>query len=148
MKYSEFSDIERGITDADLEDVERSLGFTFPQEVRHHYLQYNGGSPTRYLFKKGDMVYVVHQFLPIKYGKHRFEESFYNLKIKAEILPKHLIPFAVDPGGDYYCFSVRKDDNGSVWIYRGDYSDNPDKAVEFLAGSFNQFLESMETDES
>src|SRR5262249_54572364 len=147
MGQKKFVETEPGIDDADLDEVERTLGFTFPKELRSHYLRYNGGSPTKYLFKKGETVFVVHEFLPVKYGKHLFEQSFRNLKIEAEILPKHLAPFAVDPGGDYYCFSVRKKDIGSIWIYRGEYYDEPERATEFLAKSLNEFVSNMVADE-
>ena len=133
--------------DADLDDVERSFHFTFPKEVRSHYLRYNGGSPTNYLFKKDDTVFVVQELLPVKYGKHLFEQSFRNLKVEAEVLPKHLVAFAMDPGGDYYCFSVGDKDVGSIWIYRGEYSDEPDRAMEFLAPSLNEFVERLVADE-
>ncbi len=147
MEENEFVETEQPITEAELDDVERTFHFTFPMQVRSHYLRYNGGSPTNYLFKKDDTVFVVHEFLPVKYGKHLFETSFRNLKVEAEILPKHLVPFALDPGGDYYCFSVRDKDAGSIWIYRGEYSDEPERAVQFIAKSLNEFVESMVADE-
>lgn len=147
MDQNEFVDTERMITDADLDHVEGSFHFTFPKEVRNHYLRYNGGSPSKYLFSKDGTIFVVHEFLPVKYGKHLFEQSFRNLKVEPDILPKHLVAFATDAGGDYFCFSVRDKDVGSIWIYRGEYSDEPDRAVQFLANSLNDFVEGMEADE-
>jgi hypothetical protein len=148
MEQNEFVGTEQGITDADLDEVERTFRFIFPKKVRSHYLRYNGGSPTNYLFKKDHTVFVIHEFLPVKYGKHLFEQSFRNLKNEAAVLPKHLVPFAVDPGGDYYCFSVRDKDVGSIWIYRGEYSEEPDSAVEYLAKSLDDFVGGMVADEA
>lgn len=143
MQQNEFVGTERGITEADLGAVELSLHFAFPGAFRSHYLRYNGGSPTNCIFKKDDVVYVLHEFLPVKYGKHLFEQSFRSLKVEDEIIPVHLVPFAVDPGGDYYCFSVSDEDGGAIWIYRGEYSDDPDRAVQFLARSLEEFLGGM-----
>lgn len=136
------------VTTGDLTEVEREFDFLFPADFKGHYRNRNGGRPKNNLFKKDDTVFVFNEFLPIKYGKSNclFEDVFRDLKIEQEVLPKHLIPFGDDPGGDYYCFSVRENDAGSIWIYRGEYSDNPDRAVEFLARSLNEFVEGMVTE--
>jgi len=137
------------VTASDLAEVERTFGFSFPAAFSNHYLTYNGGRPQKNLFKKNDSVFVVSEFLPIKYGRANclFEDVFRDLKVEGEVLPKHLVAFADDPGGDYYCFSVRNKDFGSIWIYRGEYSDEPDKAVNFLTNSLNEFVENMVADE-
>jgi len=143
-----FTETEQPLTSNDLAKVELAFGFSFPADFRDHYLRHNGGRPQKSLFKKDDTVFVVSEFLPIKYGNMLFEDCFRDLKIEREVLPEHLVGFAVDPGGDYYCFSVRDNDYGSIWIYRGEHSDDPERAVEYLAPSLTKFLESMEPDES
>lgn len=147
MDQNEFVDTERMVTNSDLDHIERAFHFTFPKQVRSHYLDYNGGSPKKYLFSKDGAIIVVHEFLPVKYGKHLLEQAFSNLKVDSDVLPEHLVAFATDAGGDYFCFSIRDKDAGSIWIYRGEYSDEPDRAVRFLANSLNEFVEGMEADE-
>lgn len=146
---AEFIRTVQPVTISDLGEVERAFGFSFPADFRDHYLTHNGGRPPQYLFKKDDTVFVVSEFFPIKYGRANcsFEDVFRDLKIEREVLPKHLVPFADDPGGDFYCFSVSDNEVGSIWIYRGEYSDEPDRAVEFLAPSLNEFLENMVAEE-
>lgn len=136
---------EQPVTSSDLDEVERAFGFSFPAAFRGHYLRHNGGSPEEYLFKQNDTVFVVNNFFPIKYGRINclFEDVFRDLKIERQVLPKHLVAFADDPGGDYYCFSVGAKDAGTIWIYRGEYSDEPDRAVQLLAKSLNEFVENM-----
>jgi hypothetical protein len=138
------------VTSSDLGVVERAFGFSFPADFRAHYLNHNGGRPQNNLFKKDDTVFVVSEFFPIKYGRANslFEDVFRDLKMDQEVLPKHLVPFADDPGGDYYCFSIREKDAGSVWIYRGEYSDDLERAVTYLAKSLPEFIENLEADES
>ena len=135
------------LTNADLIEVEKAFHFTFPSEFRRHYLRYNGGSPERNLFKKNNRIFVVQEFLQIKFGTREFEETFRDFKIDNEILPKNLVPFAVDPGGDYYCFSIGDEDRGSIWFYVGEYHDQQDRAAEYLTKSLPAFLEGMTREE-
>ncbi|HLN26642.1 MAG TPA: SMI1/KNR4 family protein [Gemmataceae bacterium] len=147
MDNNTFVDTEKDISDADLSRVEETFGFSFPSAVRLHCLKYNGGSPQKYLYKAGDTIFVVHEFLPIRYGKDRLEDTIQSLKHDDEILPKHLVPFAVDPGGDYYCFSVRSQDQGTIWFYIGDYHDEPEKAAVYVAESLPEFIQGMTEEE-
>ena len=142
---NQFIRTKQSVSNADLKNVEKILGFKFPKEFRNHYLSVNGGRPERNLFKKDDVIYVVSEFLPIKFGTkdYLFEDVNLHLKIEREILPQDLIAFADDPGGDFYCFNKA----GEIWIYRGDYSDDPDNAVTFLAKSLSEFIDGMFQDE-
>jgi len=137
-----FVKTEQPVTNTDLDEVQRKFGFSFPVEFRDHYLKQNGGRPRNSLYEKDDTVFVVSAFFPIKYGNCLFEDVVRDLK-EQEAFPKYLVPFADDPGGDHYCFSVREKDAGSIWIFRWDYYDDPKRAVEFLAPSLNEFIESM-----
>ena len=96
MQDNPFVDFEQPITSADLDAVEQRFGFAFPRELRAHYLNYNGGCPTKYLFAKDDRVHVVQQFLALRYGADTFEQTFEDLKVAGAILPAHLVPFAID----------------------------------------------------
>jgi hypothetical protein len=147
---AEFIRTVQPVTSSELTEVERAFGFSFPAAFREHYLIHNGGRPKNNLFKKDDTVLVVSEFLPIKYGRANclFEDVFRDLKVERDVLPKHLVAFADDPGGDYYCFSVSHKDAGTIWIYRGEYYDNPERAVTYLADSLPVFIESLVADES
>lgn len=144
----DFIDAEQPVTSTDLAEVERSLDFIFPPQFRSHYLTHNGGSPRRCLFHGKETIHVVNQFLPIKYGRkdYRFEDVYRDLKVERGILPKHLVAFADDPGGDFYCFSVRDQDAGSIWLYIGEYGDEPKRASKFLAPSLADFLAGLRED--
>ena len=148
-KHNEFTDTERPISVADLDKIERALGLAFPPDVREHYLKRNGGSPNRYLFKRDDRVYVVQGFLSVRFGPshNRLENVFQDLKIDREILPKKLVPFAIDPGGDYYCFSVDEVDKGAIYVFVGEHADAPERATLRLANSLPEFIEGMVDDE-
>jgi hypothetical protein len=130
----------------DLARVERTFGFQFPEEIRKHYLAYNGGGPTRYVFKAGDRLHVVNEFLPIRYGErgNLLEDALRALRIDRHVLPDRLIPFAVGPGGDYYCFSAQETTEGSIYLCMGEYLVTaPEKAVRFLAASLPSFINAL-----
>lgn len=147
MKENEFINTKEPVLDTDLNHLEHMLGFSFPVEVRVHYLRYNGGSPTRNLFKADDRVFVVSQFLSISHGKVLFETSFRHLKEDHNILPNHLVPFAMDPGGDYYCFSTRPEDLGTIWFFIGERYEDPARASVYLAKSLTDFVNQLVEDD-
>lgn len=132
------------VTDADLDSIERRLGFKFPLEFRAFYKLHNGGMPvSNRLHRSASAEAVLHVVLPVKHGRHVLEDAVDSLKVSRQILPEHLVPFGVDPGGDYFCFSTRDEDVGSVWIFRGDYFDDLDAALSRLADSLPEFLEGL-----
>ncbi len=114
-----FTNSRLAITDSDLSEVEQRFAFKFPPEFRAFYLGTNGGQPdlNRFVDDKGPCI--VHEFLPIKHGGTgvvRLETSIQRVRVERDLLPKHLIQFAVDPGGDYYCFSIRQAELGAVIV--------------------------------
>src|SRR5258708_7250633 len=125
---------------ADLDDVEGRFGFKFPKEFRDHYLQFNGGYPEKDRFVDHAGVCIIHEFLPIRYGNAdlTLEHSVQQVKVNSSLLPAYLVQFAVDPGGDYYCFSTRENDYGAIYMFRMD--GNPQRMGEFLSTSLNEFL--------
>jgi hypothetical protein len=145
-----FSNTKSPVTGADLDDVERRFAFRFPPEYREFYLHTNGGQPDPNRFTDAGGPCIVHEFLPIKYGgmgASTLEASVHLLKVERHLLPEHLVQFAVDPGGDYYCFSVRRDELGAVYLFHMDCYSNPNNAAEYLAGSLGEFLSKLKKKE-
>ena len=63
------------------------------------------------------------------------------LKIDKHLIPTHLIPFADDPFGNLYCFSVRTNDFGAIyWLSLEQLGNDKPRFVE---KSLNQFLEKL-----
>ena len=141
---------EDAITASDLQAVQESCGFKFPPEFREHYLRHNGGEPQRYVFRSGEKVLAVHAFLPVKNGPEGglFEDTYRRLKEERAVFPEHLVPFAVDPVGDYFCFSVRSGDEGAIYHFVGEYIPDYERAITKLSDSLESFLLSLEDDNS
>jgi len=130
---------------ADFKDVQQSLGFALPAEIRNHYTHMNGGRPKNNIFRKGDETFRVLAFLPIKYGEpgDTLEETYRRVRSANPFFPEYLVPIAVDDGGDFYCFSRRDEDHGAIYYYRNDYFDEPQRAIVYLAPSLDSFLSSL-----
>ena len=145
MMYNHIVDLESPVNNADLIAIERRFGFSFPDTVRMHYLAFNGGRPVKNLFQKDGEYFQIQEFLPIKHGRAgcRFEDAYQDLVIDTPEFPKYLMPIAVDPGGDYYCVSMRPRDVECIYCHVHEYFDDPDRAVIYLARSINEFLNGM-----
>jgi len=148
VSFPEFQGCERAITDSDLDAVERRLGINLPLDLRQHYLHFNGGRPVPsfYLFDGG--VYKVEKFPPIKYGKQEltFEATYARLVLGNDDFPENLIPFAYDPGGEFFCYSVAKSSFGSIWCTCGDNYAVQDEGPVELAQSLHEFLDKLQSD--
>ena len=142
-----FTPTGTSLAPADLDEIEQRFGFKFPQAFREHYLVHNGGSPDKNRFAGENGRFIVHDFLPMKRSAlvtlDTLETTVQCLKIDQQLIPVHLVPFAVDPGGDYYCFCTRQDEEGSIYLYRMDHFREPERAAEYLAPSLGEFLSGL-----
>lgn len=142
-----FTDTQTQLTAHDLDEIEHQFGFVFPLSVRSHYLVYNGGQPTndRYVFADG--MYIIHEFIPMKYGPSRLtlEATLLRLKYGQHVLPDHIIPIAVDPGGNYYCFSALPADGENIYYYDTEGRSSVDSQPVFLAPSLSFLLLNLVT---
>ena len=139
-----FINSQRPLTESELGEIEQQFNFRFPKDFRELYLHFNGGRPekSRFIDEKGPCIF--HELLPIKYGNplNILETSIRRVKIDNALLPDHLVQFGVDPGGDYFCFSSRESDFGSIYLYHMDRRDSS-RAIEYLTGSLNEFLRKL-----
>src|ERR1700730_4032622 len=100
---------------SDLDQVERQFGFAFPSALRDLYLRYNGGRPDKDRFVDDSGACIVAEFLAIKHGKASLTLEATMLRVR-HLLPDHLVPFAVDQGGNFFCFSTRESDPEAVFL--------------------------------
>ncbi|MBX4262270.1 SMI1/KNR4 family protein [Clostridium estertheticum] len=148
MFNNKFIGVEKALKEYDLIFIEEKYNFKFPNKVKEYYLQYNGGEPEKYIFIDEDEdSFIVQKFVSIKYnsgGGQTLENYIQDIKEDA-ILPKWLIPFAYDPGGDIYCFSIDKEDNGAIyyWSHEHDLEEDTEEHVVWLSESMESFINNM-----
>ncbi len=145
------------ITENDLRDIEETYNIVFPDSFRKHYLMYNGGYPEKNIFidKDGDKQECWY-FYAIKCdsGKKGLElKNMLKTNFDEEsIFPKWLVRFANDGMGTEYCWSLRKEEYGSIYSWDCDVNlgDDPSKSDDyavFLANSLEEFMNMMIEDD-
>jgi cell wall assembly regulator SMI1 len=140
----DFVDQYPALTAADIEDVERSYGIDFPEDLRSHYLATNGGHPVNNAFPKNGEYYSIEDFLAIKYGDSAtsFERTYETLILDNDRYPNNVIPFAHDASGDYFLYRL-DDRKGEIWFFESEFYDDQDKAWTFLAKTFREFIDHL-----
>jgi SMI1-KNR4 cell-wall len=137
------------LTDFDLNEVERRFGFIFPSAFRRHYLKQNGGHPDKRYFVDENGTRILHDFLPIKASAiatlGTLETNVQRLKVERHLIPPHLVPFANDPFGNFYCFSVGEQDYGAIYWLKMEGKRKP--GGDFLSPSLDDFLAALKTEE-
>lgn len=143
-----FFDVAAPVTADDICQIETQLGVSFPGEFKTHYLRYNGGSPERCLLQIDDSEFVVQEFFPLRYGDvgDRLEDICDDLQNVRQILPKHLVPFADDPGGDFFCISIDTREVGAIFHFCCDYYDDPSRAARYLTATLSEFVNRLVTE--
>ena len=125
------------------------MGFIFPDEMKYLYLRCNGGFPERncWEYEEGEF-HSIHGFIPIKYatGSRGCIEDVYKKLVSKNLLPKTFMPFARDPGGNYFC----TEEKGKVYFYAMDAWDdelsdeeNQKKATSLICDFFSQFINGL-----
>lgn len=122
MIENTFSGSNPAITAADVDHLESVIGKKLPAPFRNHYLKYNGGTPERTYWQADDFEEPVEVsvFKPIVGGESTVL-STYQLMLKKKVLPEHLLPFANDWGGNFFCLNL---DTGAVSYFTTDTFDS------------------------
>jgi hypothetical protein len=72
-----------------------------------------------------------------------FEDAYVSMVDQTPEDPEGYIPFANDPSGDMFLYSVRPESFGNImFISHEDYKD-PDRYIVFLAPTLEQFINSL-----
>ena len=150
-----FDTVAPALSNADFAPLERALGQILPEPFKQHYLRYNGGAPTDTEVPGDDvweptevaMFFSIKHFLPGLDAKSEMLEHFQTMRAK-NIIPDYFLPFAWDPGGNFFGLDLR---DGTVAYFPTDLFDpslseveNYTKAKRTVAKSFEHFLQILE----
>lgn len=139
----------------DIDNLESEIGMQVPADFRGLYLSFNGGTPNRE-FWAGDENYEpirIEDFKSIASAEivdkdeTKYIGGCFNLMVHRNVLPAHLVPFAVDEAGNFICLDK---EGGSVIYFAVDVfqSDidmriNHINAQKMLSSSFRVFIDSL-----
>lgn len=143
------------ILGSDIDALELEVGISFPAEFRALYLSFNGGSPSREFWAQDE------NYEPIRIedfksvagdgvadrGQTKYIGGCYRLMVERDVLPAHLVPFAVDEAGNFICLNKH---GGEVVYFAVDVF-QPDvdvhinhiNAQKILSSSFPGFIQSL-----
>jgi cell wall assembly regulator SMI1 len=131
MESNNFTQCEKRLTEADLETIEKMLGIRLPDDMKRHYLHFNGGKPERslWVYPGGEYDDIeVRDFIPMRYAKKFGDDPAFTAEGRAREgwsetkLPARLFPFAFDWGGNYFCVDL---EHATVnYFVRDVWSDN------------------------
>jgi len=130
-------------------DIENSLGMALPAGLAELYLSHNGGIPEKayWPLDSGEFLWVK-RFLSMKIPSDtaRTLEETRQLGLDKDFLPPDLVPFAIDHGGNYFCFDAA----GRIYFYALDAwretlsaAQNKAKAKQFLCADFVEFFNGL-----
>ncbi len=106
-----------GFSESELNYLQKKYQFKFPKELYNHFLTYKGGTFEKCFFLIEDSVQIFSSF-PSRIDE--FEEIIDLLVVEERLLPKGLYPFGDDFGGYIFCFSVREEDAGKIYLWQSD----------------------------
>ncbi|MBK1809440.1 SMI1/KNR4 family protein [Clostridium sp. YIM B02505] len=140
----------------DIKDFENLVGFKFPEDYVNCALLYHGASviPYRVEVKGSEKVFAnLLSFSQVSVDS--IIKIYDNCK---ERLKNGIIPFGIDPSGNFFCFDYRRDMekpsiiflNNEINVIASDYSvdelkrinleEVQENAIEFVCNSFTELL--------
>ncbi|ENL6905816.1 SMI1/KNR4 family protein [Enterobacter ludwigii] len=155
-----FKKCEKKIGRADIYKTESKLSITLPDDFVSHYLQFNGGTPEKSWWDgdEGFEPVEVAGFKPFVYNTQTNDDpgtlidGCYISMLDREMIPRNLLPFANDWGGNFFCLNL---DNYSIVYFATDSFDedltmqeNHIKLQRYLINSFSNFVDGLVTEES
>lgn len=152
-----FYDCDKNLSENNFNEIEKKLEVSFPASFKSHYFKWNGGTPNLSCFANDNIDYdyiEIRDFIPMKYSKQFEDDPDFTLEGRAinewklNELPKNLIPFSFDWGGNYLC--LEKNSWQIIYYVRDVWSENISREANFkknsiiIAKSFDEFLNCLE----
>jgi cell wall assembly regulator SMI1 len=128
-----------------VDGIELELGVALPEDFKTCVRKYHGGRPDNRRFsfldqKLGEMKSSFAVLL--SFNRENSENILRSLELRQDQLPKGIVPFGDDGGGDMICFDYRHTASNPPIVY-WHHEREGDESVTFLAKSFSEFLEML-----
>lgn len=112
--------------------LEKQLGIPFPADLKKLIIEANGATPAKYNFMAGNDERVFGAVLSFNEDEREADSVFDAI---ATVNDKSLIPFGVDPFGNYICWAA---DSGEVVFW-----DHETGGLTSTGSPLNVFLNSL-----
>ena len=114
------------------EEIEKHYGVNFTNELKDFFVEHNATSPEKYHFMVGTTERVFGAVLSVNKGEVDTDSIYVALD---SISDKNIIPFAIDPFGNYICYDSS---NGKTMYW--DHETNITKSTGL---SLSEFIDSL-----
>ena len=106
--------------------IEKERQILFPDELKEFILKTNASTPSRYNFMLGNNERVFGAVLCFNENEPEVDSVFDALEV---IEDKDLIPFGIDPFGNYICYSL-KEKKIVFWNHETGRTESTEKSLE------------------
>lgn len=113
-------------------EIEDERNISFPTELKEFILNTNAATPSRYNFMIGNNERVLGAILSFNHNEIDTDSVFSALSV---IDDQNLIPFGIDPFGNYICYSLK---DGKVVFW-----DHETSQIESTEKKFDAFIEGL-----
>ncbi|WP_126974513.1 SMI1/KNR4 family protein [Gynurincola endophyticus] len=142
-----FEETSAALTQYDISELQQRFNLTLPEDFIIHYLKFNGGYPKTdtYIWSNNEET-GINCFFSIKHqGFARLEDAYQNLVVEEKVLPKGMVVFATDNGGNFFCISTREKDYGYIYYSNNDSYEVGDEesSLTFMDRSFKEFMNKL-----
>ena len=115
------------------EEIENEYGVAFSDELKSFIAEHNAATPEKYHFKVGATERVFGAVLSVNEDETDTDSIYTALDIAYD---KSIIPFAIDPFGNYICYSSN-DCKVMYWDHENDSMESTDlKLADFIASLY------------
>jgi hypothetical protein len=131
--------------------AQERLGIEFPSEYVEIVLRCDGGTPrpNKFVYNDPDIGPVISGLAALlSLDEARVDNIFETLTNLSDELPRRVIPFGEDGGGDYTCFDFRTAEGLNPSIVYWSHEREAETALIRLSDSFSSFLNMLQNDPS
>jgi hypothetical protein len=131
---------QRPVMDKVIQSVEQYFQITFPKDFIACVKKHNGGYPSRKAFDfEGHAGAVFLALLSFNRDEEgNIIEEYQDIR---ERLPQRVVPFGLDPFGNYLCFDYRRSAMPTIVFW--DHEKFSEDAISYVCDSFEELLHKL-----
>lgn len=114
------------------EELEKERNIVLPDDLKVFIMESNAATPSKYRFMVGTIERVLGAVLSFNKGEEDADTVFTALSV---IEDKNILPFAIDPFGNYICYLL-KENEVAFW-------DHETGKVSLTGSDLKEFLEKL-----
>ena len=136
------------ITEADIDELEQTLGVELPASYRAFLLRYNGGRPIPDGFGDDRFGSLMDSFFSVKNDENVYDTITVQRDLFKDRIPSDLLPIGIDAGGSRVCMGITPENYGKIFFWAMYDEAGPGRKpwrrnIGLIADNFDDFLESF-----